>query len=334
MKILSLVYSALLYLYPSSFRSEFATEMKDVFAEALQDAAQRGRLASLRLFVHEIRDIPANLLREAWTRFNAWTDLPWQSPLSLDIDASHPGSWLSAAIAASPHLLYALALYMPVLVSATFALPDPRRPALPVFWVIVAGALLVARRQGWPRWSSSWIGYGLAFLLDKISGPNPGGWLYYLAGLLWLSLTAILLLWLARRDWISGLLAVLPISPMWIWPSLTGSPSLSLEATAGYLSISLMISVTVVAIMRLGRWQTALLLILAVILATGMPASLNASYSGNLEYQTDPAAWRGSNGWMAGYLLTLVLTAPLWLMVFLRHAQRRSISFSQPRRLS
>jgi hypothetical protein len=324
-KLLSLVYAALLHLYPSGFRSEFAAEMQDVFSEALQDAAKRGRLPSTRLFLREMGDIPASLLREGWTRFYAWTTLPWQDPVSLDIDASHPGSWLSAGFAGLPHLLYALALYLPLLVTFTLALPDYRGPALPVFWVMVAAALLIARWLGWPRWSSSWIGYGLAFLLDQISRSFPAGPLSYLAGITWLSLTAILLLWLARRDWISGLMAVLPISPMWIWPSLVSSAPVSLDAAALYMSISLMLSVAVVVIVRLGRWQTALLIILAVILATSTPASRGAPYSGSLalEYQPDPAPWSGANGWMASYTLTLIFTAPLWLMAFWRHTQRR-----------
>ncbi len=243
----------------------------------------------------------------------------------MEFEASRPGSWTSAALAGLPHLLYALALYLPLLITVTLALPDYHGPALPAFWLMVAGALLLARRLGWPRWSSSWIGYGLAFLLDQITRLLPGGTLSLLAGLAWLTLTTILLLWLARRDWISGLLAVLPVTPMWIWPSLSGKASLTLETAALYFSVSLMLSLSVVAIMRLGRWQTALLLILALILATSKPASLGAAYSGSLDlaYQLNPAPWSGPHGWMAGYTFALLFTAPLWLMALWRHAQRQ-----------
>lgn len=325
MKILFRVYVVLLYLYPSGFRSEFAAEMQDVFSEALQDAAKRGWLASLGLFLRETSDIPVSLLREGWNRFFTWATLPGEDLASLDIDVSHPGSWLNACLAGLPHLLYALALYLPLLVTVTLVLPDYHRPALPAFWFMVALALIVARRRGWPRWSSSWIGYGLAFLLDQISRLLPTGPLSFLAGLAWLTLTTLLLLWLARRDWMSGLLAVLPVTPMWIWPSLSGKGSVTLEAAALYFSVSLMLSASVVAIMRLGRWQTALLLILALILATSKPASLGVPYSGSLalEYQLNPAPWSGPNGWMAGYTFALLFTAPLWLMAFWRHALRR-----------
>jgi hypothetical protein len=276
-------------------------------------------------FLRETGDIPVSLLGESWACFYAWTSLPSQAATSFDIDTTQPGSWLSAGLAGLPHLLYALALYLPLLITVTLSLPYYRGPALPVFWLMVAAALLIARRLGWPRWSSSWIGYGLAFLLDQTSRLLPAGPLSYLAGLLWLFLTTVLLLWLARRDWMSGLLAVLPITPVWIWPSLSGSTSVPLEAAALYFSVSLMLSAAVVAILRLGRWQTALLLLLVVILATSTPASLGVPYSGSLalEYQLDPAPWSGPNGWMAGYTFALLFTAPLWLMALWRHAQSR-----------
>lgn len=327
MRLLTLIYAAVLYLYPSGFRSEFAEEMQDVFSESLRDAARRGWPSSAWLFLREISGVPASLLREAWARFYNWLMLPWEGPVSLGQDASRRGSWLSAGAAGLPHLLYALALYLPLLITVALALPEYRGPALPVFWFIVAGALLVAYRLGWPRWSSSWIGYGLAFLLDQISRLLSPGPFSYLAGILWLAITAVLLLWLVRRDWASGLMAVLPISPMWVWPALvTGAPN-SLDAAALYVSISLMITAAVVAIIRLGRWQTALLLILAVVLAVGMPASSGIPYAGlpALEYQLDPAAWGGADGWAAGYLFTLIFTAPLWLMALWRHAGRRPV---------
>jgi hypothetical protein len=134
-----------------------------------------------------------------------------------------------------------------------------------------------------------------------------------------------LLLWLARRDWISGLLAVLPITPMWIWPLLNGKTPVLIEVAACYVSVSLILMAAVIAIMRLGRWQTALLLLLVVILVTSMPASWGIPYSASLalDAQPDPAPWSGPNGWMVSYTITLILTAPLWLMALWRHGQRR-----------
>jgi hypothetical protein len=79
---------------------------------------------------------------------------------------------------------------------------------------------------------------------------------------------------------------------------------------------------------RLGRWQTALLLILAVILATGMPDSYGLPLSGNLARQNPagPAPWSGANGWMTSYTVMLLFTAPLWLMALWRQIQRRRVA--------
>jgi hypothetical protein len=175
-----------------------------------------------------------------------------------------------------------------------------------MFWAIIAVMLLIARRLHWPDWSASWVGYGLVFLISQIGILLPGGPFAIMAGFVWLLLAACILLWLARRAWISSLLAFLPISPMWIWLTQRDSLSGSLEEAALYVSAGLMLSIAVIAIVRLGRWQTALLLILAMILATGMPGSIGGSQS------------ETTNG-LSNYLLVVILTAPLWLMALAKH---------------
>jgi hypothetical protein len=74
-------------------------------------------------------------------------------------------------------------------------------------------------------------------------------------------------------------------------------------------------------ILRLGRWQTALLLVLAVILAVGMPGSSGAISPGALSLGDQSAELfsNRSNDWLLNYLLLLVLTAPLWLLVIAKH---------------
>jgi hypothetical protein len=306
------LYAVILRLYPGGFRREFGEEMQEAFSQALQEAAGRGRSAPARIFLRELGDLPASLL----SQFDTWTRSPMLEGASLDYENSRPGSWFSAGLAALPHLLFALALYLPLLVTVTLDLPDYRGPSLPVFWGLVVGVLAFSRRLGWPRWSASWIGYGLVLLLAQISLLFPHGPLATLTGFAWLALGAVVLFWLARRDWIGGLLAVLPASPMWVWLARLDGPPASLELAALYLSLSLVIAFAVVAIMRLGRWQTALLLLLLVILATGMPDS-------NGVLQPGQTAWSGAGNWMAGYVGMLVLTAPLWLMALWRQVQRR-----------
>ena len=320
--LLAWIYTLTLRLYPPGFRREYAEEMRTVFSEALQDASKYGAATAAKLFLREIAELPANLVCQFWNNFYTWILLPWQDQASLSANTSRPGSWLSAGLASLPHLLYALALYLPLLVTKALNLPHYHGPGLPMFWGSVAIVLLIARRLKWPGWSASWIGYGLVFLLSQMITHFPIGLSSYLTGFIWLMFTAIVLFWLARRSWISGLLAILPITPMWIWLERRESITGSLDQAALYVSISLMVMLAVAAIVRLGRWQTALLLILAVILAIGTPTSSSSSYPGSpiLANQPEGNLWNGSGASISNYLLMLVLTAPLWLMALAKHA--------------
>ena len=322
MNLLAWIYSLTLRLYPTGFRREYAEEMRAVFLEMLQDASKNGQSKSVRIFLREIADLPANLFCQFWTIFYSWILLPWQDQSLIGANTPHPGSWLSAGLAGLPHLLYALALYLPLLVTKALNLPNYHGPGLPMLWGTVAIMLLIARRLGWPGWSASWIGYGLVFLLSQMIAHFPIGLLSYLTGFIWLMAAAIILFCLARRSWISGLLAIFPISPMWIWLVRRESITGSLDEAALYVSISLMLMLAVAAIVRLGRWQTALLLVLAVILAIGTPTSSSSPYPGGptLANQTAGNLWNGSSDPLSSYLLLLILTAPLWLMVLAKHA--------------
>jgi len=320
--LLAWIYSLTLRLYPPGFRRLYADEMRMVFSDALQEASKHGRYTSARIFLREMADLPANLFSQFWNIFYDWILLPWLDQDLISGSISHPGSWLSAGLAGLPHVLYALALYLPLLVTKVLNLPYYHGPGLPMLWATIIIVLLVARRLGWPGWSASWIGYGLVFLLSQMITHFPIGLSSYLTGFIWLMFTAIVLFWLARRSWISGLLAILPITPMWIWLERRESITGSLDQAALYVSISLMVMLAVAAIVRLGRWQTALLLILAVILAIGTPTSASSSYPGSpiLANQPEGNLWNGSGASISNYLLMLVLTAPLWLMALAKHA--------------
>ena len=321
MNLVAWIYSLTLHLYPPGFRSEYADEMRAVFTEALKDASTHGRSNSVRILLREIADLPANLFPQFWTILYDWISQPWQDQAAFTAHTSHPGSLLSAGLAGLPHLLFALALYLPLLVTKALELPNYHGPGLPMLWAVVAVILLIAHRLGWPCWSASWIGYGLVYLLSQMNTLFPIGFFSYLTGFIWLVITGVLLFWLARRNWISGLLAILPISPMWVWLARRESLPNSLEEAALYVSISLILMLAVGIIVRLGRWQTALLLMLAVILAVGMPGSTSDLYPGGLALMDQSKAnfWNGTGGWLSSYLLLLVLTAPLWLLALAKH---------------
>jgi hypothetical protein len=310
------VYAALLHLYPTAFRDEFGAEMEAVFAEAQASAAAQGWLKSFLLFAHELTDLPASLLRQHW----AGDDLLPGDPPAADPCWQVPGSWRAALLASLPHLLFALSIYLPLATSILLDLPASPRPAQFPFWTLTAIVLLLAWSRAWPRWSSSWIGYGLVFLVDRLTWALSPGPLVYLLLAVWVFLAFCILLWLARRDWLSSLLAVLPVAPMWVWwLSSTGSPAL-LSRAMHYASIGLMLFLAVIAIVRAGRWQTAVLLLLAVLLAVGIPLPAADGYYPNLTSSLNANPGAPSPVTTTNYWLLLFLTSPLWLLALWRQA--------------
>ena len=69
MSLLVRLYSAMIRLYPLSFRQEFGAEMLAVYVEAIEDARANGRHDLLVTVLREIRDFPFFLLREHWRNF-------------------------------------------------------------------------------------------------------------------------------------------------------------------------------------------------------------------------------------------------------------------------
>lgn len=60
------IYRVLLSFYPPTFRNEFGEEMTAVFAQAMMEAAERGRWTMPAVYLREIREMPLNLVREHW----------------------------------------------------------------------------------------------------------------------------------------------------------------------------------------------------------------------------------------------------------------------------
>jgi hypothetical protein len=314
--LLTSIYRGLTRLYPPRFRQDFAEEMQAVFAQALQDSAAGGSPALTLTFLRELGSLPASLMREHWKWFARY-----EAALT-EIDDRHPGDWGSAILAGLPHLLYALALYLPVSILPQLNMPLGWRSGLSFFWLVLALVLAYARLRKWPRWSHTWIGYGLVFLLHQVITYFPGGPLANLTIVTWLSLVGIILVWLAMRDWLGGLLSVLPITPMFVW--WTAMDGIRGDESLVYYAIGALVSLVVVVIVRVGRWQTAVWLMLAVILAAGLPVSYGTTFFSNMPYpyQPNPAPWTVARGVLIDYMVMAVFTAPLWMVAFWRVARR------------
>lgn len=64
------LYSAMIRLYPISFRQEFGAEMVAVFSESIVEAEGENKRHLFATILREIRDLPFTLLREHWRNFS------------------------------------------------------------------------------------------------------------------------------------------------------------------------------------------------------------------------------------------------------------------------
>jgi hypothetical protein len=314
------VYALSLRLYPRRFRAEFGEEAQSVFTEALGEAADRGRLAMAAVCARELCDWPGSLLREHWSALTS-------KEVTMDTIAtkSSPGSWGAAILAGSPHFLYALALYLSSLIGTLFGIPFFWRASEWAFIVLMIAALLLAWRRGWPRWSASWIGYGLVWILAALVSRFYDGVPGVIAISVWLILVAATIFILARRDQLAVLLAVLPMTPMWLWYlGLDGVRGVVPEAVL-YIIAGLLMALAVGTVVRRGSWLPGVWFLLAVILAVSLAVSYGEVYHSNVPapYAAEPT--------VANFLLSLIgmvifcvaFTAPLWLLFLWRWGRRR-----------
>lgn len=311
------LFKALLRLYPRDFREAFAQDMRLDFQEALADASSRGGLAAVGVCLRELGDFPAT-----WLRLSGSDLIPEVEPFQ-ETCKDVPGTWKAALAAGLPHLLFSLSIYLPTAMAYALGMTLSEHPSQVTFWILVGVILAFAWIGGWPRWSSSWIGYAMVLMLDRMAIISPPGLLAYVLVAAWLLMAIIVLLKLARRDWLSGLLAVLPIAPMWVW-WLGMEPFGSLLGKAMlFTSIGLVVCLAVALIVRSGRWQTAVLLLLAVILAAGMPVSYGGKvHSPLLPERTVYPGWAVYEA-LGDYLLLVTITAPLWLLALWRYRRQR-----------
>ena len=81
------VYKSLLKLYPVPFQKEYGEEIIIVFRKAYSDAAKSSTRAKVRLILHELRDLPVNVVREHWSEI-------WRTPMEkrFDLQESITGS--------------------------------------------------------------------------------------------------------------------------------------------------------------------------------------------------------------------------------------------------
>lgn len=233
--------------------------------------------------------------------------------------------WLVYMLAGYPHLLFALHSALPAM-AADYSLAGDRWLRLSLIYGLLLGfGLLLALVRRIPRWSGTWIGFAMLFVLELLVHWFPQGRPAWLAGILWLGAAMLVLTFLARRDRLTAVLAALPIAPMFVWSlALSRIEDMPTDVLL-LMAAGFVLGVLSVALTHLERgWLAAPLVILTVggfsLLisfavnsweVTGLP---RLSLNGLL-------AWAGSELSFLGAVL--LFTAPVWIDWLLkqRHSQ-------------
>ena len=334
------LYTALLRLYPPGFQAEFADEMQEVFVKATIEARERSVLAVFRIITREIKDIPVSLGREYWHAFThkegtmdgiveengGLGERGSSVQVNIPLGATQ-APWWQAVLAGLPHLLYPLSIEVPSLVRVLTPLTVNFHFLRNIFWVLVVVAIVFGWRRKWPRWSASWVGYGLLLVFDvtlNTAQSYYGALLENLVVLIWLVLTAAIFFWMARRDWLSGLLVVLPVVPMFsTYISLDGVKGTVPEALY-FVAVGLFMMLVVMAIFRSGSLRVGVLLVLVTFVVINIPLAYATTYHSNrpVEFAYEPTVADMVGGFFISALVFVIFAAPLWFLVLWTNGRR------------
>jgi hypothetical protein len=210
-------------------------------------------------------------------------------------------AWGEPLLAGLPYLLFVLA-------SGGYALAVRQILSLAFFGLIVA-ALVFAGIQRWPRWSASWIGYGL--VLAQLTPLGPGSQYTFVGRVVsgipyaWANLifvvqvvaAVVISLLLARRDRLSSLMMVLPAVPV-LWSAL------ALDVTRAGVKVPLFVAIGLVTALLAGGlsrtqrvWRGV-----GIALAANLLISLSVAYA-----TTYHAMYRVAKPSVANMMVSLVL---------------------------
>lgn len=271
-----------------------------------------------------------------------------------------PGTWSAALLAGLPHLLYALTRYIPTFLmladlNAANALADRlfqfTQSFPPAWWLLtrlarddywntsrafieiwswaftlfVLALALIAWRRGWPRWSATPLGYVLIVLFEISLNIWRDDRSTSLSAMIVLTGYICLIVWWARRDTLAGLLAVLPLYPMFIW-------LLAMDGVRGtygegyyYLFVGMVMALVVGAAIRRGSLAFGLGLLVIALLVLGLGVGYASVFYSNSTASLVPTPGAVLRSALAGLLVFMLVSLPLWLTLGWGLARRRSV---------
>lgn len=257
--------------------------------------------------------------------------------------------WFEAFLAALPYILILIIDALPrvLALSGLLIAESGGMRILNVALVVLSGGVLlvllvVAARRGWPLWSASW--YLFFWLIPLL----PLGWLLsdlvfghseYLSQevtiyLIIPMMIAVLLYWVTRTDRLRGLLAALPILYFLWFANLEQTPNHIIPGDVEMLvktTSTLLITMAVMAMVRIREWRTGYWIILGTILLVGLQyAYVGIYHGGTLPFTASgPSLTEVVKSFIPQFLVVCSITlGPLFAWMF-RKIGRRSGTFGK-----
>jgi hypothetical protein len=247
-------------------------------------------------------------------------------------------------LAAFPHLFYGLLSVLPLI--PLDLISQAGQSLIEQLWVLlyagfvflILGGVNRARRQRWPDWSGSWIGYGLLLLtaglllLFQVLPPALANRLVQIFTLAFLPIIAVISLFLAQTDRMLGLFVSQgPLLVYWQSFALEFVDPNYRAATVG--AAALLISVVVVAATRRDNWRLGAAGLMGVDLLATLAVSYLSVYHYWLPENVDPppASWASVSQYFASHApIVAIVVGPLLLLAIwesglLQRLMRRSI---------
>ena len=278
-------YTQILRLYPKEFRINFGGEMRAVFMQTVEVRTGTGK--SLRFVLRELRDLPGSLLRQHWLAIRK-EKVPMTALTEsngIKIEERQPGTWGTAFLAGIPHLLMGLLIGAGKL--GIFDIYQVSQTGNAIIGIglalLVIGMLIYACRHGWPLWSTSWYLYGtwvvlviLGLGIKRLDLEDSSRYANAMF-LGWILLCIVGYFIILLKSKLHGLLSVAFLFPFLGVMFLEFIPN----PIEGWLAIGLglLTALTVASVVRIGKFQAGLWLILGV----NVIAGLSLAYVG--EYQ-------------------------------------------------
>lgn len=176
------IYRALLAGYPQRFRDRFQDEMTATFWAAQEEAARRGVLSLLRLWLRELCDWPGCVVRQRLAAWQVKREENALAALALSQDTARPGgrwsrseTWPVVLLAATFGLDLLIGTYLGPIIFRVRPLWSFLNALLTFATLgLLLGGVVLAAIRGFPRWAFAYLGLllGIVILATVIGSTN------------------------------------------------------------------------------------------------------------------------------------------------------------------